>query len=145
MCVFCKIINGEIPSFKIYETEDLVAFLDISQATKGHTLIVPKKHFENLLALDEETLKKISVAQKEVANILSKKLGTSAFNFVNNCGSVAGQSVMHVHFHVIPRYDKKIERYGLVWEDVDYPKGTKLGKIEIDETVKQMIINDLKN
>ena len=69
LIVFCKIINGEIPSFKIYETEDLIAFLDISQATKGHTLIVPKKHYENLLALDEETLKKISVAQKEVANI----------------------------------------------------------------------------
>ena len=104
MCIFCKIINGEIPSFKIYETNDLVAFLDISQATKGHTLIVPKKHAENLLALDDETLKKVSSAQKEVANILSKKLGTNNFNFINNCGSVAGQSVMHVHFHVIPRY-----------------------------------------
>ena len=128
MCVFCKIINGEIPSFKIYETEDLVAFLDISQATKGHTLIVPKKHFENLLALDEETLKKISVAQKEVANILSKKLGTSAFNFVNNCGSVAGQSVMHVHFHVIPRYEGDDFKMHIVEHQPDFDALSKLHK-----------------
>ncbi len=132
MCVFCKIINGEIPSFKIYETEDLVAFLDISQATKGHTLIVPKKHFENLLALDEETLKKISVAQKEVANILSKKLGTSAFNFVNNCGSVAGQSVMHVHFHVIPRYENDDFKMHIVEHEPNFEELAKLHK-EITE------------
>ena len=132
MCVFCKIINGEIPSFKIYETEDLVAFLDISQATKGHTLIVPKKHFENLLALDEETLKKISVAQKEVANILSKKLGTSAFNFVNNCGSVAGQSVMHVHFHIIPRYENDDFKMHIVEHVPNFEELAKLHK-EITE------------
>lgn len=83
MCVFCKIINGKIPSFKIYETEDLIAVLDVSQATKSHTLIVPKKHYENLLALDEEMFKKISFARKEVADILSYKLGTNLFNFVN--------------------------------------------------------------
>ena len=129
MCIFCKIINGEIPSFKIYETEDLVAFLDISQATKGHTLIVPKKHFDNLLALDEETLKKISVAQKEVANILSKKLGTSAFNFVNNCGSVAGQSVMHVHFHVIPRYENDDFKMHIVEHEPNFEELAKLHKL----------------
>lgn len=129
MCIFCKIINGEIPSFKIYETEDLVAFLDISQATKGHTLIVPKKHFDNLLALDEETLKKISVAQKEVANILSTKLGTSAFNFVNNCGSVAGQSVMHVHFHVIPRYENDDFKMHIVEHEPNFEELAKLHKL----------------
>ena len=132
MCVFCKIINGEIPSFKIYETEDLVAFLDISQATKGHTLIVPKKHFDNLLALDEETLKKISVAQKEVASILSKKLGTNAFNFVNNCGATAGQSVMHVHFHVIPRYENDDFKMHIVEHEPNFDELAKLHK-EITE------------
>lgn len=126
MCVFCKIINGEIPSFKIYETEDLVAFLDISQATEGHTLIVPKKHFDNLLALDDDTLKKISIAQKEVANLLSEKLGTKAFNFVNNCGSVAGQSVMHVHFHVIPRYENDDFKMHIVEHEPDFNKLAKL-------------------
>jgi histidine triad (HIT) family protein len=128
MCVFCKIINGEIPAFKVYETEDLVAFLDISQATKGHTLIVPKKHYENLLALDEEMLMKISVAQKEVANILSKKLGTNAFNFVNNCGSVAGQSVMHVHFHVIPRYENDDFKMHIVEHEPNFEELAKLHK-----------------
>ena len=128
MCVFCKIINGEIPSFKIYETEDLVAFLDISQATPGHTLIVPKKHFENLLALDEETLKKISVAQKEVANILSKKLGTTSFNFVNNCGATVGQSVMHVHFHVIPRYENDDFKMHIVEHEPNFEELGKLHK-----------------
>ena len=127
-CVFCKIINGEIPSFKIYETEDLVAFLDISQATKGHTLIVPKKHYENLLALDEEMLKKISVAQKEVANILSNKLGTNSFNFVNNCGSTAGQSVMHVHFHVIPRYVNDDFKMHIVEHEPNFEELAKLHK-----------------
>lgn len=128
MCVFCKIINGEIPSFKIYETEDLVAFLDISQATKGHTLIVPKKHAENLLALDDETLKKISVAQKEVANILSKKLGTNNFNFMNNCGSIAGQSVMHVHFHVIPRYEGDNFKMNITENEPNFEELSKLHK-----------------
>lgn len=128
MCVFCKIINGEIPSFKIYETEDLIAFLDISQATKGHTLIVPKKHYENLLALDDEMLKKISVAQKEVANILSNKLGTHSFNFVNNCGSTAGQSVMHVHFHVIPRYVNDDFKMHIVEHEPNFEELAKLHK-----------------
>ena len=128
MCVFCKIINGEIPSFKIYETEDLIAFLDISQATKGHTLIVPKKHYENLLALDDEMLKKISVAQKEVANILSNKLGTNSFNFVNNCGATAGQSVMHVHFHVIPRYVNDDFKMHIVEHEPNFEELVKLHK-----------------
>lgn len=128
MCVFCKIINGEIPSFKIYETEDLIAFLDISQATKGHALIVPKKHYENLLALDDEMLKKISVAQKEVANILSNKLGTHSFNFVNNCGSTAGQSVMHVHFHVIPRYVNDDFKMHIVEHEPNFEELAKLHK-----------------
>ena len=129
MCIFCKIINGEIPSFKVYETEDLVAFLDISQATKGHTLIVPKKHVENLLTLDNETLQKISVAQKEVANLLSKKLGTNNFNFVNNCGSVAGQSVMHVHFHVIPRYEDDNFKMHIVKNEPNFDELSKLHKL----------------
>ena len=129
MCIFCKIINGEIPSFKIYETDDLVAFLDISQATKGHTLIVPKKHFDNFLAVDEETLKKVVVAQKEVAKILSNKLGTDAFNFVNNCGSVAGQSVMHVHFHVIPRYEDDDFKMHITEHEPNFEELAKLHKL----------------
>lgn len=104
MCVFCKIVNGEIPSYKIYEDDDILAFLDISQATKGHTLVIPKKHYDNLLTIDSKTLEKVSVACQKVATTLKEKLNTSNFNFVNNCGTTAGQSVMHVHFHVIPRY-----------------------------------------
>lgn len=103
MCVFCKIVKGEIPAFKIHETKDVLAFLDLSQVTIGHTLVIPKKHCENLLALDDELS---SILLKEVvlvAKKLKKKLNVDALNVVNNCGEVAGQSVMHIHFHLIPR------------------------------------------
>ncbi len=103
MCVFCKIVSGEIPSFKIHETKEVLAFLDISQATTGHTLVIPKKHVENLFDLDDETA---SVLLKEVvvvAKKLKENLNVTALNVVNNCGSLAGQAVMHVHFHLIPR------------------------------------------
>lgn len=120
MCVFCKIINKEIPSYKVYETEDVIAFLDINQATKGHCLVVPKKHVENMLKIDDETLQKLSIAQKEVALLLSKKLKTNNFNFMNNCGSIAGQSVMHIHFHVIPRYENDDFKMNIVEHEPNF-------------------------
>ena len=104
MCVFCKIINGEIPSYKLYENDFVMCFLDISQATKGHTLIVPKKHFDNIFDLDKEYSKEILKAATIVSNILKEKLGVENVNLLNNSGALAGQTVMHFHLHVIPRY-----------------------------------------
>lgn len=105
MCVFCKIINGEIPSFKIYENDYILCFLDINASTNGHTLIVPKKHFDNIFDLDEEYAIEMIKAVKHVSLLLKEKLNVSAVNVINNSGALAGQTVMHFHIHVIPRYE----------------------------------------
>lgn len=104
MCIFCKIINNEIPAYTLYENEYVKCFLDISQTTKGHTLIVPKKHFENIFDLDKIYASEIMKAANIVANFLKDKLGVENINLLNNSGILAGQTVMHFHLHVIPRY-----------------------------------------
>lgn len=112
MCVFCEIIKGNIPSKKVYEDDDVLAILDISQATKGHTLVMPKKHYDNLLTIDNLEYAKVMNVVKKVANAQTKAFSTDSVNVLNNCGALAGQTVMHFHVHVIPRYsddDLKIE------------------------------------
>ncbi len=107
MCIFCKIINNEIPSYKVYEDEDVLAILDIAQVTKGHTLVMPKKHYDNILDCDPEVLKKVISVTQKLANELKGKLDAPGLNILSNCGEVAGQSVDHLHFHIIPRYSDK--------------------------------------
>lgn len=112
MCVFCKIIKGEIPSKKIYEDDDVLAILDISQATLGHTLVLPKKHYENLFSIKNNDYLKVMEKVKMLAKAITSALNASGCNILNNCGELAGQSVMHFHVHIIPRYendDLKIE------------------------------------
>ena len=104
MCVFCKIVNGEIPSYKIYETDNVMAFLDISQNTKGHTLVISKKHIESIFDLDDQTGRDLFEAVIKTTNILKNKLGFKDVNLLNNNGSLAGQVVNHYHIHIIPRY-----------------------------------------
>lgn len=106
MCIFCKIANKEIPSYTVYEDDNFLAFLDLSPITVGHTLVVPKKHYANLLELDEATAKEALNVARKVALLLKEKLNVSDFNIVNNCGENAGQSVRHFHIHVIPIYKK---------------------------------------
>lgn len=103
MCIFCKIAKGEIPCYKIYEDNDFLAFLDLSQATKGHTLIIPKKHYDNIFSLD----KKIDIMRPvvTVAKALKKSLKIDNINMINNNGPLAGQTINHFHIHLIPRYD----------------------------------------
>ena len=111
-CVFCKIIKGEIPSKKIYEDDDVLAILDISQATLGHTLVLPKKHYENLFSIENNDYLKVMEKVKMLAKAITSALNASGCNILNNCGELAGQSVMHFHVHIIPRYendDLKIE------------------------------------
>ena len=105
MCVFCKILNGEIPGSKIFENEHAIAILDISQTTKGHTLIIPKRHVENVFDLNKEECAAIMEACVYVSNKLKEKLGVENVNLLNNSGPLAGQVVMHFHMHVIPRYE----------------------------------------
>lgn len=103
-CIFCKIIAGEIPSTKIYEDECLVAFLDITQTTKGHTLVVPKKHTRNLMAMAPEDASQLFAKIPEIANKLSDALGAKGMNILQNNEEIAGQTVFHTHVHLIPRY-----------------------------------------
>ena len=104
MCIFCKIINKEIPSYKIYEDDRFLAFLDISQATVGHTLVIPKQHFQNIFELDEKTAQDIFTLVASLACKLKQNLKIDDLNILNNNGSLAGQTVNHFHIHLIPRY-----------------------------------------
>jgi histidine triad (HIT) family protein len=104
MCVFCKIVKGEIPCFKIYETDNILAFLDISQVTQGHTLIIPKKHYENVFELDFKAASEVFEAVPKISRMLKESLKFEALNVLNNNGALAGQSVNHFHIHLIPRY-----------------------------------------
>lgn len=105
MCIFCKIANGEIPSYKVYEDDDFLAFLDISQATIGHTLVIPKNHINNFLTAENSTISKAYVIASKVAHALKKSLNVHDFNILSNCGEKAGQTIDHFHIHIIPRYD----------------------------------------
>ena len=107
MCIFCKIINNEIPSYKVYEDENFLAFLDISQATKGHTLVVPKKHYANIFEMPEDSA--IFSIVTKLAKAIKEATNAEGVNLLNNNGAAAGQTVEHFHIHIIPRYkDDKI-------------------------------------
>ena len=103
-CIFCAIAEGEIPSFKIYEDDEVLAYLDINPFTKGHTLVIPKVHREGLLDADDELLAAIMPKVKAVAAHLKAALPCDGFNILQNNGEAAGQTVRHIHFHIIPRY-----------------------------------------
>ena len=102
-CIFCKIAKGEIDSVKIWDDEDFFAFLDANPEGEGHTLVIPKKHFDDLMSLDKEISKKYIGAIQKVGKSLMKKYNTTGFNVVLNNGKAAGQLVGHVHFHILPR------------------------------------------
>lgn len=104
-CIFCKITKGEIPAVTIYEDDDFKVILDRGPASKGHALIIPKSHFEDLYALDEETTKKAFVLAKKLAEKMTKALSCDGFNIVQNNGEASGQTVFHFHIHLIPRFD----------------------------------------
>jgi len=103
MCIFCEIANGNIPSYKVYEDDKCLAFLDLSQTTIGHTLVVPKKHFDDIFDLDEEYAKHLFNVVRLIASNIQEKLNVKGVNILNNSGEVAGQTVRHFHIHIIPR------------------------------------------
>ena len=103
-CIFCAIAAGEIPCFKVYEDELVLAYLDINPFSKGHTLVIPKRHSEGLLDTDDQTLADVIVRVKKVAAQVKAKLGCDGFNVVQNNGEAAGQTVHHLHFHIVPRW-----------------------------------------
>ncbi|MBQ6334717.1 MAG: HIT family protein [Erysipelotrichaceae bacterium] len=106
MCIFCEIIKGNIPSKKVYEDEDILAILDISQTTKGHTLVMPKKHYENFLEMPKDEYASLMAKVQDLAKQIINNLEAKGCNILINTNEVAGQSVMHCHVHIIPRYDE---------------------------------------
>ncbi len=103
-CIFCKIANGDIPSKTIYEDDMFRVILDLGPATKGHALILPKQHADNLFELPEEVAGKAMQLAKRLGTQMKEKLGADGLNLIQNNGPVAGQTVMHFHLHLIPRY-----------------------------------------
>lgn len=103
-CIFCRIANGEIPSKTLYEDPDFRVILDLGPATKGHALILPKEHAENLYDLPEEAASKVMLLAQKMARVMVEKLRCDGLNLVQNNGEAAGQTVHHFHLHLIPRY-----------------------------------------
>ena len=104
-CIFCKLANGIIPTNTIYEDDDFRVFMDAAPATKGHCLIVPKEHFDNLEEIDDAVAAKVLPLAKKIMKHLKEKLSWDGFNVMQNNGEVAGQTVFHFHMHLIPRYN----------------------------------------
>ena len=116
-CIFCKIVKGEIPAYKIYEDEKTLAFLDINPLTRGHALVIPKKHVEDIFEIESDDLSTVIRVVQKVAQSLRENLGASGINLFQANKPVAGQEVFHLHFHVVPRYQNdKIE----AWPESDY-------------------------
>ncbi|MCD8336171.1 MAG: HIT family protein [Lachnospiraceae bacterium] len=111
-CIFCKIAKGDIPSATLYEDEDLRVILDLGPASKGHALVIPKKHAANLFELPDETAGKAIVAAKKVGAKLKEGLHADGLNLVQNNGAAAGQTVDHFHIHLIPRYENDTVNVG---------------------------------
>ena len=106
MCIFCRIIEGEIPSRKVYEDDDILAILDISQTTKGHTLVMPKKHYDDFLQMPGNEFGTLMEKVQQIADQIVKSLNAKGCNILINTGETAGQTVRHIHVHIIPRYDE---------------------------------------
>jgi histidine triad (HIT) family protein len=103
-CIFCKMVKKQIPVALVHEDDSTFAFLDINPIAKGHTLVVTKKHYENLLATDKNDLKVLIETIQKVSAAIVKAMGAEGFNVLMNTGEVAGQLIPHVHFHVVPRF-----------------------------------------
>ena len=106
MCIFCKIVANEIPSKKIYEDDLVLGMLDISQTTKGHSLVLPKKHYDNILEMPKEELDHMINVVQDLSKQLINKLDAKGINVLTNINEAAGQSVLHAHIHLIPRYNE---------------------------------------
>ena len=102
-CIFCRIVAGEIPSFKLLEDDKVLAFMDINPVSEGHCLVIPKAHAQNLFKADDESIAAVAVAARRVADAMRRTLDPPGISLMQANGPAAGQSVFHLHFHVIPR------------------------------------------
>lgn len=133
-CIFCKIINGDIPSATIFENDEYKVILDAFPAAKGHTLILPKTHFENIYDIDGETAGRLFAAATKVARAIKEVTGCEGMNILQNNGTVAGQTVHHFHIHLIPRFEGDGMRFG--WKTQRYGQDV---YDELKETITKAI------
>ena len=131
-CIFCKIANGEIPSATLYEDEDFRVILDLGPASKGHALILPKAHAANIYEISDDMAAKAMILAKKMTTKMTEVLKCDGFNIVQNNGEPAGQTVFHVHMHLIPRYEG--DQVGITWKP-----GT------LTDEVKNEILEKLKS
>ncbi|MBS3122910.1 HIT family protein [Candidatus Woesearchaeota archaeon] len=120
-CIFCKIVNKQIPSALVYEDPNFLAFLDISPANKGHALVIPKQHYETYTDLPDNVLKELAVVTKKVAEAINKSLNPDGLNIFMNNKQAAGQIVPHAHYHIVPRFKNDGIRFE--WPHKKYDDG----------------------
>ena len=120
-CIFCRIISGEIPSTTIYENSKFKVIMDIAPANKGHVLILPKEHYDNIYDIDTATAGELFELAAMTARALKSVLGCDGMNILQNNGTVAGQTVFHFHMHIIPRFEADTVNIG--WKELSYEDG----------------------
>jgi histidine triad (HIT) family protein len=130
-CIFCKIIKGEIPSAKIYEDNEFLAFLDIRPLNKGHALVITKKHSETIMDISEEEICRMMAVIKKIMHAISSAIAPDGFNVFCNNKPAAGQEVPHIHFHVAPRF--KNDGHTFKWSHGTYKEG------EMEEIKKKIV------
>lgn len=135
VCIFCKIASGEIPSMKVYEDDYTIVFMDIAKDVDGHMVAIPKKHVENILDCDGETLNHLMTAVKKVSNYCVEECNYEGVNLLNANGESAGQSVAHFHIHIIPRKSD---------DGIDAWPKFEGAKVEISKTFEKIQENSFK-
>ena len=132
-CIFCKIVNGKIPSSKIYEDDTFIVILDIFPSAKGHLLIIPKRHATNLYELNEKEASDLIPLSQKIAKKINETLKPQGLNILQNNGKAAGQDVFHYHMHLIPRYENDGIKY--------FKQSPQASKEEMDELLKLLYIS----
>lgn len=135
-CIFCKIASGSIPSLRIHETPELVAFLDVNPLAHGHVLIIPRQHYENLLDAPPKIVAALAAETPRLAKAVLKATGATGLNLLQNTGESSGQAVFHLHFHLIPRLGG--DGLGYRWNAGSYSPGEA-------ETIKSRLIEALRS
>jgi len=134
-CIFCKIASGAIPSLRVLDTPDCLAFLDIGPLSPGHTLLIPKEHYEDILTVPVDALNRLTAHIPRLAAAILEVSGATGLNVLQNTGACAGQAVFHLHIHLIPRTDG--DRLGFRWNTTKYAPGE-------GEAIQTRLLNELK-
>ncbi|CAB5360841.1 HIT-like protein [Rhizophagus irregularis] len=111
-CTFCKIVSGQLPCIKVFENDEILAFLDVAPISRGHTLVIPKTHISRLTLASPSIMSSLGSVLPQISNAVIQGVGTKDFNILQNNGQIAGQVVFHLHFHIIPRFKEVESRSG---------------------------------